>query len=288
MTTPQKIFSVKQNPVRRVTATALLALAGLPWAPPLHAASTDNETADSDRFNVAVGTYFVTRTNSQIRLDQDIGLVTVGTTIDWETDLGGDTTEIAPRVDGFYRFTPTQRMDYSWYRVNRSGEAVTQRDLEFGNVSFPAGSTINSKFSTNTAKLAYTYSFFRAPVIETGFSLGLHVTQLEASLAATGLGLSESTTTTAPLPVFGFRLDYSPAPRWWVRGRYELFFLDKMDVYRGSLNDFSLAIEHQTFRHVGFSFGLNRNNLDLEVNKDTQRGKFNTLTSGFVFSVVVR
>jgi hypothetical protein len=61
-----------------------------------------------------------------------------------------------------------------------------------------------------------------------------------------------------------------------------------VDEYRGSLNDFSLVLEHKTFKHVGFGFGYNRNSLDIEVNKDTQRAGFNSLTSGFMLYVVVR
>ncbi len=247
-----------------------------------------DEGGENDRFSLSAGGYFVTRTNGQIRLDQSVGPVNIGTSIDWQRDLGGDTALVAPRIDGYYRFAQKHRVDFSYYSIDRDGQVVTQRDLNYGDVNFPAGSSINSSFSTGVTKLAYTYSFYRTPEIETGLTLGLHVTQLKATLEAAGLGLAEAASTTAPLPVFGFRLDYALSPKWWVRGKYELFFLDKVDEYRGSLNDFSIAIEHQTFKHVGFGFGYNRNSLDIEVNKNNTHGAFNSLTSGFMFYVVLR
>jgi len=274
--------------IRTVAALAVVIQAVAFGIAPARAANVGYDSSDTDRFNLAVGGYIVTHTNGQIRLDQSVGPLNVGTSIDWGRDLGGETTALAPRMDGFYRFTPKHRVDFSWYNLDRDGTVITTRDLSYGNANFPAGTPVSSTLSSNTAKLAYTYSFYRAPEIETGMSLGLHVTQLKASIAASGLGLAESTSTTAPLPVFGFRLDYALTPKWWVRSKYELFFLDKIEEYRGSLNDFSLAIEHKTFDHVGFGFGFNRNSLELEVNTDSQRSAFNTVTSGFMLYVVVR
>ena len=102
------------------------------------------------------------------------------------------------------------------------------------------------------------------------------------------LAAAEATSTTAPLPVFGFRLDYAITPKWLVRTKYELFFLDNFDTYRGALNDFTIAIEHHTFKHVGFGFGLNRSSLDLEIDEDNKRGAFSTVLSGLMLYVTMR
>jgi hypothetical protein len=190
-----------------------------------------------------------------------------------------------PRIDGHYRFAPKHRVDFSWYKIDRGGQIVTQRGLDFGDVNFPAGTAIDSELNTETIKAAYTYSFYRAPQIETSLSVGLHVTKMEASLQSAGLGIAEATSATAPLPVFGFRLDYSFSPKWLVRTKYELFFLDNFDTYQGALNDFTIAIEHHTFKHVGFGFGLNRSSLDLEIDEDNKRGAFSSVLSGLMLYV---
>ena len=265
---------------RAALAAALLATA----VPPALAA----DAPEDDAFSLSLGAYFVTRTNGTIRLDRTAGLVTIGTSIDWERDLGGETSMTVPRLDGYYRFAPKHRVDFSWYRIERGGQVVTQRGIDFGDVSFPAGTPIDSRLDSETIKAAYTYSFYRAPQIETALSVGLHVTALDASLQSAGLGIAEATSTTAPLPVFGFRLDYSFAPRWQVRTKYELFFLDNFDTYQGALSDFTIALEHRTFKHVGFGFGLNRSSLDLEIDDGDKQGSFSTVLSGLMLYMTVR
>jgi hypothetical protein len=193
-----------------------------------------------------------------------------------------------PRLDGYYRFAPKHRVDFSWYKVERGGTIYSQRSLDFGNVNFPQGSAIESQLNTETTKIAYTYSFYRAPEIETAISAGLHVTKVDASLVAAGLGIAETSSVTAPLPVVGIRLDYALTEKWWVRTKYELFFLDSVDEFKGALSDFSVAIEHRTFRHLGFGLGLDRNSLDVEVSDPDNRGAVKTVLSGLMLYVVVR
>ncbi|HJS37924.1 MAG TPA: hypothetical protein VJ789_07330 [Burkholderiales bacterium] len=246
------------------------------------------DAAEDDRFSLSLGAYFVTRTNGNIRLDATSGVVTIGTSIDWERDLGGETSMTVPRIDGYYRFAPKHRMDFSWYKIERGGQVVTQRAIDFGDVSFPAGTPIDSRLDSETIKAAYTYSFYRTPQIETALSVGLHITEMDASLQSAGLGIAEATSATAPLPVFGFRLDYTIAPRWQVRTKYELFFLDNFDTYQGALNDFTIAIEHRTFKRVGFGFGLNRSSLDLEIDDGNKQGSFSSLLSGLMLYLTVR
>jgi len=268
--------------LRRWHAVALVAAVVLPF-PALAA-----DAVEDDPYNLSLGAYFVTRTNGNIRLDRTAGLVTIGTSIDWERDLGGETSMTVPRIDGYYRFAPKHRVDFSWYKIDRGGTVTSQRQIDFGDVTFPLSTSITSKLDTETTKLSYTYSFYRTAEIETSVSAGLHVTNIEASLQSAGGFLAESESVTAPLPVFGFRLDYAFSPKWWLRTKYELFFLDSMDVYQGALTDFTISVEHRTFKHVGFGFGLNRSSLDLEVDDDNKRGAFSSVLNGLMLYAVIR
>ena len=268
--------------LRRWHAVALVAAVVLPF-PALAA-----DAVEDDPYNLSLGAYFVTRTNGNIRLDRTAGVVTIGTSIDWERDLGGETSMTVPRIDGYYRFAPKHRVDFSWYKIERGGTISSQRQIDFGNVSYPIGTSLESRLDTETTKLAYTYSFYRNPEIETSVSAGLHVTNIEASLRGSGGGVAESNSVTAPLPVFGFRLDYAFSPKWWLRTKYELFFLDSVDAYQGALTDFTISVEHRTFKHVGFGFGLNRSSLDLEVDDDNKRGAFSSVLNGLMLYAVIR
>jgi hypothetical protein len=179
-------------------------------------------------------------------------------------------------------------VDFSWFKIERSGSIATRRDIDFGNVFYPAGTSLDSRLDTETTKLSYTYSFYRTDKIETSVSAGLHVTRIEALLQGSGGGFAEGNSVTAPLPVFGFRLDYAITPKWWMRGKYELFFLDSVDAYQGALSDFTIAVEHRTFQRIGFGFGLNRSSLDLEVDDGNKRGAFSSVLNGLMLYVVAR
>jgi hypothetical protein len=248
------------------------------------------DAVENDPYSLSLGAYFVTRTNGSIRLDSTTGgPISIGTSIDWERDLGGETSMTVPRIDGYYRFAPKHRVDFSWYKIERGGSVTTQRDINFGGTFYPAGTAaLTSQFDTSTTKLSYTYSFYRTDEIETSVSAGLHVTKVDVSLQTASGSLAQSSSATAPLPVFGFRLDYALTPKWWMRGKYELFFLDSVDSFRGALNDFTLAIEHRTFQHIGFGFGLNRSSLDVEVEQTNYRGALSTVLNGVMVYAVVR
>jgi hypothetical protein len=272
---------------KKVLAAAGIAAAMVASLQPALAADTLREV-EVDPFNLSLGAYFVTRTNGTIRFDRTAGPVSIGTSIDWERDLGGETSMTVPRIDGYYRFAPKHRVDFSWYKIDRNGTVLSQRDINFGDFNFPQGSAIESQLNTETTKIAYTYSFYRTPEIETSISAGLHVTKMSASLTAAGLGIAESNSATAPLPVIGFRLDYAFTPKWWMRGKYELFFLDSVQSYTGSLSDFTISVEHRTFTHLGFGFGLNRSSLDLEVDDGTKKGSFSSTLNGLMVFAVIR
>jgi hypothetical protein len=273
---------------KKALAAAGTAAAMLASVPQPALAADMVKSIEVDPFSLSLGAYFVTRTNGSIRLDRSAGPASIGTSIDWERDLGGETSMTVPRIDGYYRFAPKHRVDFSWYKIDRNGTVLSQRDIDFGNVRFPVGSAIESQLNTETTKVTYTYSFYRSPEIETALSAGLHVTKMSASLTAAGLGIAESNSATAPLPVVGFRLDYAFTPKWWMRSKYELFFLDSVQSYTGALSDFTVSIEHLTFTHLGFGLGLNRSSLDLEVDDGSKKGSFSSVLNGLMLYAVIR
>ena len=257
-------------------------------AGPQVARAQPTAASDDDRFMLTLGAFVVRRTDVRARVDRVVGPVGIGTTVDWQSDLGGETRMTVPRVDGMFRFNPKHRVDFSWYDIERRGRRVLQREIEFGETTYQVGTEISSRFDTETTKLAYTYSFYRVPEIEVALSFGLHITRFDIGLEASDIGVVETVSTTAPLPVLGFRLDYALSPKWWVRSRYELFFLDSADDYQGSFVDFLLAVEHKTFRHLGFGIGFNRVATDIRASRDEFRGEIGSILNGFVFYAAMR
>ena len=73
-----------------------------------------------------------------------------------------------------------------------------------------------------------------------------------------------------------------------TRTVFDLFFLDNSNQYSGSLTDFTLAIEHSTFRHVGFGGGIERTSFDASVSGINKEGACSSVLSGIMLYVVVR
>ena len=252
---------------RRLRIAAAVLAAVLCPAPALAA-----DAVEDDPYNLSLGAYFVTRTNGSIRLDRSLGRGFNRNEHRLGAGPGRRDHHDGPAHRRLLPLCPQAPRGLQLVQDRARRQIVTQRGIDFGNVpSFPAGTPIDSQFNTETTKLVYTYSFYRTPEIETSLSAGLHVTNLDVSLKSAGLGIAESNSATAPLPVFGFRLDYAITPKWWMRGKYELFFLDSVQTYTGALSDFTISIEHRTFQHLGFGFGLNRSSLDLEVDDGTKK-----------------
>jgi len=246
------------------------------------------DDGEDDRFNLSLGAFFVQRTDASIRLDRKTGPVSVGATAEWSRDLGGDDAMTVPRLDGFYRFSPKHRMDFSWFKLDRTGSKVLSRTLDIGDQTFTAGTTVNSEYLTETVKAAYTYSFYRAPEIETSLSIGAHITRLKFAIESSTSGQRESAAVTVPLPVIGFRLAYQMAPKWWVKTNYELFFFDQIEGIEGAMSDFTLGVEYLATKHIGVGFGLNRNSSYLEGYEDSWSGRTDSVLNGYLLYLTLR
>ncbi len=76
--------------------------------------------------------------------------------------------------------------------------------------------------------------------------------------------IQESSDFTAPLPVGRFIFNYNITPRWkWINA-FDFFFLKARD-FKGTMLDLRSAVEHHTFKNVGFGFGFNRFSLNVET-----------------------
>lgn len=248
---------------------ATLALPTVVWA---------EEEPLLNRFRIDFGEFFVTRASTTAELAAQAGLITAGTRIDFDDDLGVSDSESVGRIDGYYRFTRRSRIDFSYFKVDRSGTAVTPFDIDFGDIFIPAGTPVTSFFDEEVLRVAYGFSFYNVPKVELGLSAGLHISKV-------GLGIQAPTEAdqaeaTAPLPVVGVYLRYNLSPRWRLISRSEIFYIE-IDDFKGALTDTRFSVEHQTFKNAGFGFGFNRIALSIEADDGEFRGEFDNTLSGF-------
>lgn len=237
--------------------------------------------ADKDavrhRWGVNLGGQFVYDAETIVRLDALNGLI--GTTINFNEDLGLESNASTVKLDGYWRFNNHHSIRADWYRVDRSGQRTLEIDINFGDRFFQAGADVNSLFNVEIIDAMYQYSFYNTEKVEFAVQGGLHITTLDVGIDDTNAALSESASVTAPLPVFGFAARYNFFPKLSVNFNWKSLELEVGD-FGGNLTEMSLLAEHRTFKRLGFGFGLQRFDMDLEASHDGFSGLFKNRWDG--------
>ncbi len=221
-----------------------------------------------DRFSINLGA-FITDRDTDTRLDSDA--LGKGTEIDFEEDLGLDSSDTVFRLDGHYRFNERHRVNFSVFDLSRDSSATIQRDIQFGDEIFLIDTVVNSEFDITIIRLTYTYSFWQRDNGYIGVTFGVHVADSKISLAEQNLGQSEISEITAPLPVLGLRGEYEITDRLTLTAVGEFFTVEFNDV-DGSLVDLYVGIDYQVIEHVAVGLGFNSVNLDVDASKNDFSG----------------
>jgi len=121
-------------------------------------------------------------------------------------------------------------------------------------------------------KASYSYSVIQNSRFDVGLAAGLHVLDLKENIDAEGVGISESSTFLAPLPVLGVRADWAIRPSVFLRANIDIFAVS-VDSTRGRLTDGLVAIEYNAFKHFGFGLGYNHVSMLVRGNKEDFQGE---------------
>ena len=255
----------KQEPVGTGYVSLLMSVIALMFLEmPAAMAQADDDT----KFSLSIGV-FVTDRNSKTRVDGSAGME--GTPVDLEGDLGLDRSDSVFRIDGYYRFNQKHRLDFSTFNFSRTASKDIEEDIEWKDTLFPIDTTVDGDFDLAIYKLAYTWSFMRRDKGYLGLTAGLYIADFGTRLEAEAIGALESSSLTAPLPVFGLRGQYDFTEKLSFRASGEIFALE-YDDYSGSLYDIYAGLDYQFFKHVAIGIGINAVKLNIEIIKDRFNG----------------
>ncbi len=197
----------------------------------------------------------------------------LGIDLDVEEFLGLDTNDTALRIDAGYRFGQSRRhkVDFSWFSFKRSGTKYIDTQIEIppelGGGTVGPGN-FKSKFNFDIYKLKYEYSFIFDERLDVNAGIGLFIMPMEFGFDAIVSGVLDERveeSVTAPLPVLGIGFDLAITPKWIVKQQVDLFYLEVGD-FKGTIVGYNLALEWNTWEHLGFGLGLDT----LRVNVESQ------------------
>ena len=221
----------------------------------LNAAEAETATvAFPDKYMIRVGGYFVNSSDTQFSINGNI----LGTTIDFQRDLGGDSRATLPRLDAYYRFNPRHRIDFTAFSIDRKGSRTLALDGTIGDADYSINETLNSDIKYTLYKLGYAYSFYHSPKVELSVTAGLNFTSYDFQFSDTTGGKAEAAGFSAPLPMFGLSMGYAITPKWSVHYKAETFFIDFEGKVKGALVNYEVNTEYKLFKNFAIGAGLVR------------------------------
>ena len=200
--------------------------------------------------------------NTNIRVDPANGS---GTDIDAENDLGLPRSKLEPRFALRWRPWRRQEFEFGYQFARRNNTRVLDRDIIFGDSTFPAGATVASTLNTDQAFFAYRFAFVAKPRTQVGLAVGLGALLMDAGVDALGSGggiqYSQSEKLTGPLGSLGAYGRFLSGERWsWeAEIRYIGLSIDRFDAQVG---EGGAAIRYAAWSRVlvegGYGFSVIR------------------------------
>jgi hypothetical protein len=234
-----------------------------------------NHPTLSDRFVFELGGFY-SQSITQASLGPSSG--GVGVAINFEDTLGLEERNLSGIASFLWRISDRWRLEVDYFSLNRNATRALATDVTWGNQTFTAGTTVDSKYDFSDIRVSAGYSFFKRRDKELGVGLGLHVAGIKTSLQSSGIG-AEATDVTAPLPVANFYGTFALTNEWAVRLRMDWLSLN-YDIYSGGLRNTAVDVLYQPFRNIGFGFGMRTFILDVEIDDPKWHGKARTSFTG--------
>ena len=241
----------------------------------LGTAHADERNPLESRFIFDAG-YFFLSTDMRVRVDGETAEAT-GSDVDYDDTFGiGDFDRF--RAEGSWRIAPRHVLRAMYFQNNRHGTRSIEREVEFGDETFPLGATVNASSELTVAQLSYDYAFLRRARYEIAGGIGIHYVdmglRLDATVTAPGSQASRSAdgraTTAAPMPVLGLRGLWRLSDAFYISAQLQYFYLE-FDPYSGSLIDLKASVVWQLADHVGVGLGYNDFGFSFDID---DRGDF--------------
>jgi hypothetical protein len=248
-------------------------------APALTVPSKAPDAAAYEPFGETVGLRVGGLVTSAIDTSASLGVrgTARGTEFDFERELGMEKTTESFRADLHWRIDRNDRIDVGYFDLTRSGSRTIGRDIEWGDVTFPIGTTVSSFVDTRIMPVRYSHSFVASRSVDAGLGLGVYYMELDTGLSGTALGVSESFDTPVPLPVVSAHVAWEFLPRLQLVGLLQAFYVDlegtgTIEQLRGRVIDATVGVEFAV--HDNFGIGAGGNYFEIAVDTTTTRLDF--------------
>lgn len=240
------------------------------------------------RYSVRAGGFWAINTT-------DIGIGTVKnpySILDFENDLGMNRHTGSILLNANMRLGRHHRFDLSYYYINRNSKATLNKEINFGDHTYPVDAEVDVFLNTNIFRFSYGFAFISNSCIEAGALIGAHIMRFGVGMDAVGnsaaLSLSDRSHFTAPLPDCGIWTTWAFHRNWALSGEFSYFGITIGDIHGRLLNG-SLTLQRRLGNHWGLELGYTLFNVKVTVDRPRLQGdlkwKYNgpTITAAYRF-----
>lgn len=256
----------------RKSTSCLLSLVLLSTINTSYAAETTGPIPEhpmlSDDIVITLGIFYPRSTTSAALAPSGGG---TGTVINFEDTLNLDKRSVAPNVGIFWRASENWRVNFEYFDISRDATRTLAQEIQWGDSTFTAGTTVDSTFDFSDLSVSAVYSFFKRPDKELGIGLGMHVAGIKSNIQASGIG-AEKADVTAPVPVVNFYGMFALTDRWAVNMRADWLSLTYGD-YSGDVRNIEINALYQPYRNIGFGIGVRSLVIDIGSDNPDWRGQ---------------
>ncbi len=184
-----------------------------------------------------------------------------GTTISLEDELDLKDRKGLPYLDLGMRLGENWRIEFEYYKLDRTGTKTLTRQIDWGDTTFPIGATVSTTFDSTIYRLTGGWSFVKNQQAEVGLGFGLHITDFKTLISGQGNGVltgfgfqTEGHNQTVPLPTLGLYGTYMATPQLALRGRVDYLSLNYQD-YDGRLMNWMAVVDWRFAKNFGMGAG---------------------------------
>ena len=206
-----------------------------------------------DRFNFRLeGSWLALGTT--IRLDS--ATIGKGTTLNFEDDLGLDSTKIIPTLSFEWQISRKHRIGARWQDITRDSTSQVLEDIQWGDEIIPIDADVTLGFDIAQTFVDYTYYPWVKENWAGGVGLGFRHMDLLTVLSVNDVTLEDQIDVAAPLPYVNFEYRTMLGKSWRFKAQLGWFYLSLGDVSGGQWIG-RIAAEYITDRRWGFGLALN-------------------------------
>lgn len=224
------------------------------------------------RFKVTAG-IFVPVNGTKIKVGRNDD--SFGTEINFEDNLGFKKTTTTFLSNFQWRASRRSRFDLGYFYLNRNTTHQLQKDIEFGDHTYPVNAIIDSNFKINMYLFSYGYAFFLKPKYELGLMIGTHTLDTDIGINFTGetgqASYNDEFNFTAPLPDIGIWGGYAFADKFVLNGNVNYLSI-KINDFKGEIVSYNISVMYQVLTDLDIALGYSGMNFTVDVVKNRLDG----------------